>query len=134
MSNHVKTILVGVGATVTMDCWSFLLSLLCIKSQGLLFLGRWLACMPKRKFFHHTIIQTLAIDEEVMIGGIAHYCIGIAFAFLMVWMFGKEWLVKPGLIAATSTALVTLVAPIFIFQPAIGFGIAFSNLPQQSIL
>ena len=126
-----KTILIGVGATFTIDCFTFIISLFGNSPRGILFVGRWLAYMPQGKFLHHTIIETPSIANELIIGQIAHYCIGITFAFLLVKMFGEKWLSKPTLHPAFIIAIVTLIIPVFILQPALGFGIAFSNMPQQ---
>ena len=126
-----KAVLIGVGATFTIDCFSFIISLFGNSPRGILFVGRWLAYMPQGKFLHHTIIETPSIANELIIGQIAHYCIGITFAFLLVKMFGEKWLSKPTLHPAFIIAIVTLIIPVFILQPALGFGIAFSNMPQQ---
>lgn len=134
MSTIVKKVLIGLGATFAIDCWTSLLNLFGIHSHGTRFLGRWLAYLPEGKYFHHTIIQTAPAPNELVIGMIAHYGIGICCAFLLTALYGKGWLNKPGIIPAMVIAMVTLVAPIFILQPALGFGIAFSNMPQQGIL
>ena len=83
-----KAVLIGVGATFTIDCFTFIISLFGNSPRGILFVGRWLAYMPKGKFLHHTIIETPSIANELIIGQIAHYCIGITFAFLLVKIFG----------------------------------------------
>lgn len=127
----VKTILVGTGATVAIDCFTFIVSHFGNTPRGILFVGRWLTYMPKGKFFHHTIIETPSIANELIIGRIAHYCIGITFAFLLTVVYGGKWLTKPTIFPALVIALITLVTPIFILQPALGFGIAFSNMPEQ---
>ncbi len=134
MLTLVKIILVGIGATFAIDCWTSLLSLFGVKSHGIIFLGRWLAYLPEGKYFHHTIIQTTPAANELIIGMIAHYCIGIGFAFLLKALYGKNWFEKPAIMPAIVIAVVTLVAPIFILQPALGFGIAFSKMPQPGIL
>lgn len=126
-----KTVLIGVGATFAIDCFTFIVSLFGSATRGILFVGRWMAYMPKGTFLHDTIIETPPVANELMIGQIAHYCIGITFTFLLVKIFGKKWLSKPTLIPAMVIALVTLLIPVFILQPALGFGIAFSNMPQQ---
>lgn len=127
----VKTILVGTGATVTLDCFTFLISLSGNAPRGILFVGRWLVYLSKGRFLHHTIIETPSVSNELIIGRIAHYCIGIAFAFLLIAVYGEKWLTKPTLLPALVLSLFTLVPPIFILQPALGFGIAFSNMPHQ---
>lgn len=130
----VKTILIGIGGTAAIDCFTFLVSLIGNTPRGILFVGRWLAYMPKGKFFHHTIIETPSIANELIIGQIAHYSIGIIFAFLLVVVYGEKWLVNPRLFPAIIIAFITLIPPIFILQPALGFGIAFSNMPIPGLL
>ncbi|PWA04478.1 DUF2938 family protein [Flavobacterium psychrotolerans] len=128
----VKTILIGTGATIAIDCFTFMVSLFGKTPRDILFVGRWLACMPKGKFLHHTIIETPSIANELIVGRIAHYCIGITFAFLLIIiMYGEKWLLKPTLCPALIVAIITLITPIFILQPALGFGIGFFNMPQQ---
>lgn len=134
MTKSVKTILVGIGATGSIDCFTYLISLFGKTPRGILFVGRWLAYMPKGQFMHHTIIESQSIVNELLIGQIAHYGIGIGFAFLLVKLYGKMWLKTPKLGPALTIAIITLVPPLFILQPALGFGIAFSNMPQQGLL
>ena len=122
-----KTIAIGIAATFAIDCWTFIISYFGVKTRGILFLGRWLTYLPKGKFFHQTIIQTPSIENEVVIGRIAHYSIGIAFAFLLIGIYGKKWFDKPKLLHALVFGIITLVIPVFFLQPALGFGIAFSN-------
>ena len=122
-----KTIAIGITATFAIDCWTFVLSCFGIKTRGIVFLGRWLAYVPQGKFIHRTIIQTPSIENELVIGRIAHYSIGIAFAFLLIGIYGKKWFDNPKLVYAFVFGLITLVIPVFFLQPAFGFGIAFSN-------
>jgi hypothetical protein len=64
-----------------------------------------------------------------MIGWAAHYTIGITFAALLLAMFGLEWARTPTLLPALIIGVVTVVAPLFILQPALGAGIASTNTP-----
>ncbi len=77
-------------------------------------------------------MDSTPIKHELIIGQIAHYAIGITFAFLLVMLFGKKWLNNPSLFPALMIGLLTTVAPFFIMQPAFGFGIAGSNLPHPN--
>ena len=60
--------------------------------------------------------------------------VGVSFAFLLVWLYGKHWINKPTILPAMVVALATFAVPMFFVQPALGFGIAFSNLPHQQYL
>lgn len=134
MKTFCKTALVGLGATATVDLFTFILSFFTHKGHGILYIGRWVTYTFKGTFFHYNIIETPSGDYELIIGWITHYVIGIVFAFGLVAVFGKKWLAKPNFLAAMIVGNITLFFPICILQPAMGFGIAFSNLPQTGFL
>ena len=54
------------------------------------------------------------------------------FAALLLAVFGVEWARKPTLLPALIIGIVTVVAPLFILQPALGAGIAFSKTPKPA--
>ncbi len=128
-----KTILIGIGATVAMDIWSFILKLFNISSLDYRFLGRWIGHFPKGQFFHDKIFNATPVKGELILGYISHYLIGISFAFLLIIFYGKGWVNIPTLKPAVIIGLVTIVAPFFILQPAFGFGIALTDLPNPFI-
>lgn len=134
MDTIMKTILTGIGATLSLDLWAFLLRLFNIKSLDYRFVGRWLGHLPKGKFFHKNIVTTPPIKNEVLIGWTAHYLIGISFACLLVLLYGKSWLDKPTFYPAFFIGIVTIIAPFLVMQPAFGFGIASSKLPHSNLL
>ena len=124
---------VGIGATFIVDIWSFILSLFNIKSLDYRFVGRWITNFPKGKFVHQDIMKATPAHGEVVIGWAAHYLIGVTFAFLLIVFYGKEWLENPTLYPALIIGIITVAAPLFVMQPAFGFGIASSNLPKPNI-
>lgn len=130
MNTIVHTVLVGIGATLFMDAYALLLKAFGIKSLDYRFVGRWIGHFPKGKFFHHKIMDSPPIIYEQLIGWTAHYAIGITFAFVLLLISGKKWLAAPTLIPALAIGIITVIAPYFIMQPAFGFGIAGSNLPD----
>lgn len=130
MNNLFQTILIGVGATATMDVYSVILNYFGIKTLNYKFLGRWIGYFFDGKFSHHTIFTTPSIKHEHIIGWIAHYTIGVMFALLLVLIFDKKWLESPTLLPALIIGIVTVIAPFFFMQPAFGLGIAASNTPD----
>ncbi len=134
METIIKTILIGVGATLSMDIWAFILRLFNVKSLDYRFVGRWLGHMPKGKFFHKSIVSTPPIPYEAFIGRTAHYLIGISFASVLVFLYGKSWFDNPTFFPAYIIGVVTIAAPFFVMQPAFGFGIASSKLPHSNLL
>lgn len=127
-----KILFLGIGATATMDLYAFVLRLFGIKGLDYKFLGRWIGHLFNGQFFHHKIVDSSAIKNEHIIGQVAHYLIGIAFAFLLVIIVGKKWIEVPSLFPALAIGILTIVAPFFLMQPAFGFGIAGSNLPDPN--
>ena len=128
-----KIIVIGVGATLTVDIWNYFLGLFNIKSLDYRFVGRWIGNFVNGKFYHSNIMMTPPIQNELFIGWTAHYLIGISFSFVLIILFGNEWLEKPLLVPAIIIGLATVIAPLFIMQPALGFGIASSNLPNPIV-
>ncbi len=132
MNTIIKITLIGIGATATMDIFAFILSKFGINGLDYRFLGRWIGHIFNGKFFHNKIFDSPIIKNEQIIGQFAHYSIGIAFAFLLVLLFGKKWVESPSLFPALAIGLLTMAAPFFLMQPAFGFGIAGSNLPDPN--
>ena len=130
----IKTILIGVGATLLMDVWAQILKIFYIKSLDYRFVGRWIGYFFKGKYNHHKIFDSKPIKDEKLIGWIAHYSIGIVFAFLLIIIYGKSWLIKPTLFPALVVGVLTIIAPFCIMQPAFGLGFASSKLPNANIL
>lgn len=133
MNILLKIITIGIGATLILDIWNYLLGLFNIKSLDYRFVGRWIGNFVNGKFYHSNIMTTSPVQNELFIGWTAHYLIGISFSFVLIIVFGNGWLEKPLLVPAILIGLATVIAPLFIMQPALGFGIASSNLPNPII-
>ena len=129
-----KTLAIGIGATLAIDFGFHILKLFKIKSLDYKYVGRWIGNIPKGKYFHNKIQDTPPIPHELIIGWTVHYLIGITFAFILVAVYGISWLDKPSLLPAIIIGLITAAGPFFIMQPAFGFGIASSKLPHPNLL
>ncbi len=133
MSNNVEAIsrilLIGIGATLTMDLWAWILRKVGIPSLNFAFLGRWIGHLRHGRWVHANIARSAPVRGERILGWSAHYAIGISFAALLVSTFGMEWARTPSLLPALAIGIVTVVAPLFVLQPALGAGIASSKTP-----
>jgi Protein of unknown function (DUF2938) len=125
----VRSILMGAGATIVMDVWAAVLRGLGVPSLNFAFLGRWIGHLPRGRWLHKSIAKTAPIRGELLIGWCAHYSIGITFAALLLAVFGLQWGRSPTLLPALLIGIVTVVAPLFVLQPALGAGIASSKTP-----
>jgi hypothetical protein len=119
-----RSLLIGTGATLTMDVWSAALRRLGVPSLNFAFLGRWLAHLPRGRFIHESIAGTTPVRGELWIGWCAHYSIGVTFAALLLTLFGLQWGRSPTLGPALLVGVITVVAPWFVLQPGLGAGIA----------
>jgi hypothetical protein len=133
----IHTILMGLGATLTFDLWVLFLKYgFGIPPSNMCLVGRWLSYMPEGTFRHSNIGSAPQKSRECMVGGIAHYMIGIMFAIAFIAVTGSNWLQHPMLIPAMIFGIVTVLAPFFIMQPSFGLGFAASKTsnPAQARL
>jgi hypothetical protein len=132
-ANILWAIAIGIGATLIMDLWNlFLLRAFSIPSLNYCLLGRWLRHMPAGKFRHASISAAPRKRFECAVGWIAHYSIGVAFAFFFVVLVSADWLAGPTLLLPLAYGIGTVVFPFFILQPSLGLGIAASRTPKPA--
>jgi hypothetical protein len=131
--SFISAILIGLGATLTFDLWAlFLKHAFRITPSNICLVGRWLRYMPEGTFTHSTIVSSPRKSAECTVGWIAHYSIGVMFALAFVAWAGSDWLQHPTPIPAMIFGAVTVLAPFFIMQPAFGFGLAASKMPNPT--
>jgi hypothetical protein len=118
-------IFIGAGATAVLDLW-------CVVRQWLFgtpfpdygLVGRWLAGVPRGRFVNDALAQSPPVTGEHAIGWIAHYLTGIAFAAILLALWGFAWVRQPTLIPALTIGILGAAAPLLIQQPGMGAGIA----------
>lgn len=120
----------GIGATLIMDLWNFLLARCGIESLNMGYLGRWIGHIRKGMWVHERIGNADPVLGEVFIGTCAHYAIGIVFAAIPILTCGLEWARSPTFLPALVTGIATVIAPYLILQPALGLGIASAHAPN----
>lgn len=127
----VRSILIGIGATMLLDLWTLWLArCFAVPSPNWSLVGRWIAHMPRGRFMHASIAKAAPIRHERRLGWFAHYAIGIAFAFMLVFVWGLEWARDPTLSPALIVAILTVLCPFLLMQPGMGAGIAASKTPD----
>ncbi|MDQ0142914.1 DUF2938 domain-containing protein [Cupriavidus necator] len=125
---------IGIGATLVMDGWAILRKrLLGVAALNYGLVGRWLAWLPRGRFRHHPIAATPAARGEQAIGWVAHYLTGIAFAGILLALWGLDWARHPTLAPALMVGIGSVAAPFLVMQPAMGAGIAASRTPRPSV-
>lgn len=129
LSTSVHVILIGAGATAVMDLWLALLKRAGIPTLDFAMLGRWTGHLASGRLAHDAIRKAAPVPAERLIGWVMHYAIGVAFAAMLVAVVGPEWLREPAPLPAIAFGLLTVAAPLFVMQPAMGAGIASSRTP-----
>jgi hypothetical protein len=128
-----RAIAIGIGATLVMDLWNlFLKRTFGIPSLNYCLLGRWVRHMPGGTLKHANITAAPQKPLECTVGWIAHYTIGVVFAFVFVVLTSGDWLARPTVLPALVYGIGTVVFPFFVMQPSLGFGIAASRTPNPT--
>lgn len=125
-----QILVLGIGATIVMDIWLFILMQLNIPTLNFALLGRWIGWIFKGKIRHYPISQSPQIQHESLLGWCTHYSVGVLFAFIFILFAGETWLIQPQFYSAFAFGLITVLVPFLIMQPAMGAGIAAANTPE----
>lgn len=122
-----RTVLIGIGATVFMDAWLSLLKRIGVPTLNFAMIGRWVGHLRRGTFAHGAIAKSQPIPGELALGWLTHYATGIAFAGVLVASQGADWVQSPSLLPALVVGMLTVAAPLFVMQPAMGAGFAASR-------
>ncbi len=133
MNTLTTVILLGAGATATMDVWGLARRpLLGIPAPDYGAVGRWIGHMRHGQIRHVAIARSTPVAREAALGWIVHYLTGIFFAAVLVSIAGAAWLQHPTPSAAMAVGIGSVVAPFFIMQPLMGAGFAASRTPNPN--
>ena len=129
----VNAVVIGVGATLFMDAWALLMKrALSVPLANYCLVGRWLCHMRGGTFMHASIATAPRVGSECIVGWIAHYLIGVAYAVLFVAIVSGGWLAQPALLPAVLFGAGSVLVPYLVMQPAFGLGVAASKAPQPA--
>lgn len=124
--------LIGIGATAVMDTWLWVLKRMNVPALNFAFIGRWVGHWRHGQWAHNAIAKAEPVKGELALGWAVHYATGIAFAGLLVSLYGLAWVSSPRLLPALSVGIGTVVVPWLVMQPAMGAGIASSRTPTPA--
>jgi hypothetical protein len=126
-----RIMLIGIGATIVSDSWGLVRApLFGVPAPDYALVGRWLGHMRRGRFRHDRIASAPAMIRESLLGWIAHYAIGIGFAFLLTAVAGASWVREPTFLPALIVGAATVAAPFVVMQPAMGAGFFASRTPR----
>lgn len=126
-----RSVVLGVAATALLDVWAlFLKRAFAIAPPNWAMVGRWVGHLPQGRFVHDDIGKAAPVANELAIGWVFHYVVGIVFAAALLAIWGMGWTRQPTLIPALIVGYVTIGCGWFILQPGMGAGIAAMNRPN----
>ena len=128
----VRVVLIGAGATAVMDVWLAVQQRMGARPLDFALIGRWIGNMRRGEFVHAAIANARPVRGERAVGWLTHYLVGIAFAGLLFAVAGPAWLRDPTLAPALLVGVATVMAPLFVMQPAMGSGFAASRTPHPA--
>ena len=129
----VCALLIGAGATALLDLWAAARKwLLGVAPPDYGLVGRWLGHVARGRFRHDAIKASPPVRGERLIGWTAHYLIGIAFAAVLLAVWGIEWARHPTIVPALIVGIGSVAAPFLLMQPGMGAGIAASRTPDPA--
>jgi hypothetical protein len=130
----VRTILIGVGATLVLDLWSLVQKHAFsapMPNYGLV--GRWIGGFAHGRFVSDSIANAAPINGERIIGWSAHYVIGVGYAAIVLAIWGLDWARHPTIVPAMIVGVLSVAAPYFVMQPGMGMGVAASKTPNPNL-
>ena len=131
METILSVALIGAGATLVMDLRVLARKrLLGVPAMSYGLVGRWLGHMARGQVRHERIAASPPVKGELAIGWTAHYLIGIAFAAVLLAIWGLDWARRPTLAPALIVGIATAAAPFLVMQPGMGAGFFASRSPR----
>jgi len=128
-------LLTGITATAALDLWQSAVSrAFALPRTNWALVGRWISHMSRGTFSHEAIGKTAPVRYEAVVGWVTHYVVGIIYAavYLGLMRFVLGW--EPGVGTALCFGIITVAAPWFFMQPAMGLGIMATKTPKPRVL
>ena len=124
---------IGIGATVLMDIWAIVLHRVFGQPKANWApAGRWFWHLGRGKVFHENIADAAPYANELALGWIGHYAVGILYGLILAFIVGSAWFATPTFLPAWILGIVTVGAGWFLMQPGLGLGWAASRTPNPT--
>ena len=122
---------IGIGATILMDLWALFLNRafgVSLPNWGMV--GRWVWALRTGKLFHDDIGEAPRYANELALGWVFHYLVGIVYGIALVLIVGAPWLAAPTFPPAFIWGIVTVAVGWFLLAPGMCAGWAASRRPN----
>ena len=135
MFDIVKDVLiVGIAATLTLDIVQQLMRLIMkwpITNWGII--GRWAAYLPEGRFVHKTIGKTPPVKNEMALGWLVHYGVGISYGAIYLFLVYVLLGTGPGFVPAMAFGILSVSVTWFMMEPILGAGPMGANTPDPTV-
>lgn len=123
--------LMGIGGTVAMDIWAWMLSRFGVSPfPNWAMPGRWFGHVFKGRLFHDDIGAVAPVRGELALGWALHYGVGAIYGIVFAVLAGVVWIAKPDFLSVWIFSLITIAAGWFLLQPGMGLGWAAAKTPN----
>lgn len=130
-----EAVFMGVLATLLADAWHLVLKKLAkLPVANWAVIGRWVAWFFRGVVCHQDIMERAPVRGERLIGWVFHYVIGIIYGGIYLLIMQTGLGLPPTLLSALVFGMVTIIAPWFVMQPALGMGIMAIRTPDARII
>lgn len=135
MGPMLQGVWIGILATVCLDIWAAIAKhVLGLPTADWAMVGRWIGHMPRGVFLHQPISRAAPIRNELALGWIGHYLIGVLYGLAYLYIVQVALSGEPSLISGLGFGVATLCAPWLIMQPAMGAGVFASRTPRPAVV
>lgn len=126
---------VGIGSTIVLDVWVIIVEkLTAIPPTNWGMVGRWIKGFPTGQFIVDSNNTNPPTNLEKTFGWGFHYIIGIAYAALIILIYGTGFISTPTLLPTIVIGLVlSTFAGLAILMPGLGGGFFGRLLPNKMI-
>lgn len=127
-------LIVGITATLTLDIVQQLMKLLLkwpATNWGII--GRWAAFLPEGRFVHKTIGETPPVRNELALGWLVHYGVGIGYGAIYLFLVYVILGTGLGFIPAMAFGIISVSVTWFMMEPILGAGAMAANTPDPTV-
>jgi len=135
MESVYQGVIIGILATIGTDIWAVIVKhVFHLPTANWALAGRWFGHMPRGRFAHKSISDAKPLRNELAIGWLAHYAIGVTYGIAYLAAIRVLFSTDPSLKSALLFGLATLAAPWLLMQPGMGLGFFASRTPRPAVV
>ncbi len=126
-----EMVVAGVVATALLDVWQRVLRVATgMPPSNWALVGRWFANAAHGRLFHEAIADAPPVANELAIGWVGHYAVGIVYGVAYVLLVRRVLGVEPSIVNGLVFGALSAVVPWFFFMPAMGAGVLGARTPN----